>query len=50
MGLKNLDKYIESHAGNKRIAGDFAFELFDTFGFPIRSNTINCTRKKGMSV
>jgi alanyl-tRNA synthetase len=48
-GIKKFDKYIESHAGNKRIAGDFAFELFDTFGFPIDLTQL-IAREKGMSV
>lgn len=34
-GIKKFDKYIETHPRNKKIDGDFAFELYDTFGFPI---------------
>lgn len=31
-GIQRFDKYIKDH---KSIQGDFAFELFDTYGFPI---------------
>ncbi len=33
-GIKRFEGYVEQHQG-KDIDGDFAFELFDTFGFPI---------------
>lgn len=33
-GIKRFENYI-SNAKDNTIAGDFAFELFDTFGFPI---------------
>ncbi len=48
-GIKKFDKYIESHMGNEQIAGDFAFELFDTFGFPIDLTQL-IAREKGMTV
>ena len=36
-GLRELDTLIEEHQadGTRRIAGDEAFRLYDTFGFPI---------------
>jgi len=34
-GIKKFERYIDTHKGESEIAGDFAFELFDTFGFPI---------------
>jgi alanyl-tRNA synthetase len=36
-GLRELDALIEKHRadGSQRIAGDEAFRLYDTFGFPI---------------
>jgi alanyl-tRNA synthetase len=34
-GIQKFEKYISSHKGNDKIEGNFAFELFDTFGFPI---------------
>lgn len=48
-GIKKFDKYIETHPGNEQIAGDFAFELFDTFGFPIDLTQL-IAREKGMTV
>ncbi len=34
-GVKRFEQYLEKNKKQKVIAGDFAFELFDTFGFPI---------------
>ncbi|MBE0650524.1 MAG: alanine--tRNA ligase [Bacteroidales bacterium] len=34
-GVKRFDQYINMNPDSKVIDGDFAFELFDTFGFPI---------------
>ena len=48
-GIKKFDKYIESHSGNNQIAGDFAFELFDTFGFPIDLTQL-IAREKNLAV
>ena len=48
-GIKKFDKYIETHPGNKQVSGDFAFELYDTFGFPI-DLTVLIAREKGMTV
>lgn len=34
-GIKKFDQYISSHKDQKLIDGIFAFELFDTYGFPV---------------
>ncbi len=34
-GVRRFEQYLEKNHGQKMIDGDFAFELFDTFGFPI---------------
>lgn len=34
-GIQKFSSYIEQHPGIKTIDGNFAFELFDTYGFPI---------------
>ena len=34
-GIQKFEQYITSHKNEKVINGDFAFELFDTYGFPI---------------
>ncbi|MFU8843213.1 MAG: alanine--tRNA ligase [Bacteroidales bacterium] len=34
-GIRKFEAYIENALGKKEIAGNFAFELFDTYGFPI---------------
>ncbi len=35
LGIQKFEKYISSHKKNAEIEGNFAFELFDTYGFPI---------------
>jgi len=35
LGIKRFEQYIINHQNTHVIDGDFAFELFDTFGFPI---------------
>ncbi len=35
LGIQKFNHYIASNAGAKLIDGEFAFELFDTYGFPI---------------
>ena len=35
IGINKFEKYISSNKENKIIDGDFAFELYDTYGFPI---------------
>jgi alanyl-tRNA synthetase len=34
-GIRKFELYIQENAGKKEIDGKFAFELFDTFGFPV---------------
>jgi alanyl-tRNA synthetase len=34
-GIVKFNQYIASHPGQKVINGEFAFEMYDTFGFPI---------------
>jgi alanyl-tRNA synthetase len=34
-GIQRFENYVQSNQGKKIIDGAFAFELFDTFGFPI---------------
>ena len=34
-GILKFEKYLADHPESRTIDGDFAFELFDTFGFPI---------------
>ena len=45
-GIQRFDAYASSH---ESIAGDFAFELFDTFGFPVDLTDL-LAREKGLSV
>ena len=45
-GIQRFEKYA---AENTSIAGDFAFELYDTFGFPIDLTDL-MAREKGISV
>lgn len=49
--LRTLDTGIKKfeEAGNKNISGDFAFELYDTFGFPIDLTQL-MAREKGLDV
>jgi alanyl-tRNA synthetase len=34
-GIKRFEQYLAEHKGEKDIDGAFAFELFDTYGFPL---------------
>ncbi|MFA5783183.1 MAG: alanine--tRNA ligase, partial [Bacteroidales bacterium] len=34
-GIQRFENYIQANPGKKIVDGTFAFELFDTFGFPI---------------
>ena len=47
-GIQKFDQYVASLAGG-RVAGDFAFELFDTYGFPIDLTRL-MAREKGLEV
>jgi alanyl-tRNA synthetase len=35
LGIQKFNQYITSNQESKKIEGNFAFELFDTYGFPI---------------
>jgi len=35
VGIQKFQHYTSSNQQTKRIAGDFAFEMYDTYGFPI---------------
>ncbi len=48
-GIKKFDQYIKSNKNSKEISGSFAFELYDTFGFPIDLTQL-IAREKGMTV
>ena len=39
-GIQRFNQYIDSHKDQSTIDGDFAFELFDTYGFPIDLTTL----------
>lgn len=47
-GIRRFEQYIAT-AKNKTIDGDFAFELYDTFGFPIDLTEL-LAREKGFGV
>lgn len=48
-GIQKFNQYISSHPGEKIIQGDFAFELYDTYGFPIDLTSL-MARESGMDV
>ncbi|MDO9126452.1 MAG: alanine--tRNA ligase-related protein, partial [Parvibaculum sp.] len=48
-GLKLLDEEIESLGGKGVLAGEVAFKLYDTYGFPL-DLTQDALRSRGMSV
>ena len=47
-GIKRFEGYVEQHQGQD-IDGNFAFELFDTFGFPIDLTQLMAS-EKGLNV
>ena len=47
-GIKRFEGYVEQHPGQD-IDGNFAFELFDTFGFPIDLTQL-MANEKGLQV
>ena len=48
-GIKRFEQYLSKLDNTKVIDGDFAFELFDTFGFPIDLTQL-MAREKGFEV
>ncbi|MBN2637790.1 MAG: alanine--tRNA ligase [Bacteroidales bacterium] len=48
-GVKRFEQYLESNSNTSVIDGEFAFELFDTFGFPIDLTQL-MAREKGLTV
>ena len=48
-GIKRFEQYISNQGRDKTIDGTFAFELFDTFGFPIDLTQL-MAREKGYKV
>ncbi|RLD91744.1 MAG: alanine--tRNA ligase [Bacteroidetes bacterium] len=48
-GIRKFETYFNDHPNTKEIDGDFAFELFDTFGFPIDLTNLMAS-EKGVSV
>ncbi len=49
LGIKKFDSYIETNPTQNTVDGKFAFELFDTFGFPVDLTRI-MAEEKGWSV
>ncbi len=49
MGIQKFNQYIVNNSANKIINGDFAFELYDTYGFPIDLTDLMC-REIGWTV
>ncbi len=48
-GILKFENYIKTNASSKIIDGNFAFELFDTFGFPIDLTQL-MAQEKGLEV
>ncbi len=48
-GIRKFETYFKEHPNVKQIDGNFAFELFDTFGFPIDLTNLMAS-EKGVSV
>ncbi len=44
-GIRKFDLYLQENAGKKEIDGRFAFELFDTFGFPVDLTQVMASEK-----
>lgn len=45
LGIKKFEQYVSDSKGVKTILGNFAFELFDTYGFPIDLTQIMASEK-----
>lgn len=48
-GIERFQSYVDKIGGNKVIAGAFAFQLFDTYGFPLDLTEL-LAREAGLSV
>ena len=48
-GINKFENYIQTNPSNKKIDGKFAFELFDTYGFPVDLTQL-MAREKGFKV
>lgn len=49
MGIKRFEQYVASNDKKKEIEGAFAFELFDTYGFPVDLTQL-MAKEKGWEV
>ncbi len=49
IGIQKFDNYLKKELKNNTVDGKFAFELFDTYGFPI-DLTVLMAREKGLKV
>ena len=49
LGIKRFENYVEQNKGSKLIDGAFAFELFDTYGFPVDLTNL-MAEEKGLEV
>ncbi len=49
VGIQKFEQYIAANPDIKSVDGAFAFELFDTYGFPIDLTTL-MAREKGLQV
>ncbi len=49
LGIKRFEQFLENDKERHQIPGDFAFDLFDTFGFPIDLTQL-MAREKGLTV
>jgi alanyl-tRNA synthetase len=48
-GIGRFNDFLKSSSGSKMVPGEFAFELFDTFGFPIDLTQL-MAREQGLDV
>lgn len=48
-GVQRFESYIKAESAEKLVSGDFAFELYDTFGFPIDLTDL-LAREQGFDV
>lgn len=49
IGLRKMEQITQEHQGTKVIPGDIAFELYDTYGFPLDLTAL-IARENGFSV